>query len=291
MEKTGNAGSTNKAGAAYGTGYCDGQCARDLKWVNGKANSEGWTPNTADPYNNSGEGNMGACCAEMDLWEANLVSTAFTPHPAENPGLKVCMGDEGCGRQDGDRFIAPTDRDGCDINAYRMGHQQFYGPGPEFEVNTMQPFTVVTRFHAPDGELIGIEQFYVQNGQEIHHPNSPGLGNKNIETDETCQLQKNGFGDRNRFAEMGGMKVMGEALDRGMVLVISLWDDIAVSMNWLDSYMGDDPNAPGALRGPCDPSDGKPEILREKHPEASYTVNNIKWGDFGTTTGVADVVV
>ncbi|KAG4221269.1 hypothetical protein PC116_g30255, partial [Phytophthora cactorum] len=27
---------TNKAGAKYGTGYCDSQCARDLKWVGGK---------------------------------------------------------------------------------------------------------------------------------------------------------------------------------------------------------------------------------------------------------------
>merc|ERR1712139_560360 len=130
------------------------------------------------------------------------------------------------GRQDGDRFISPTDRDGCALNAYRMGVKDFYGPGPNFSVNTMQPFKVVTRFHAPAGELRGIEQFYVQNGQEIHH--------------------------RNRFAEEGGMKRMGEALDRGMVLVISMWDDIAVSMNWLDSYMGDDSSAPGALRGPCD---------------------------------------
>ena len=61
MEKTGNMEPTNEAGAPYGTGYCDGQCARDLKWVNGKANSEGWTSNTNDPYNNSGEGDMGAC--------------------------------------------------------------------------------------------------------------------------------------------------------------------------------------------------------------------------------------
>merc|ERR1712127_455830 len=53
-------------------------------------------------------------------------------------------------------------------------------------VITQQPFSVVTRFHAPSGDLIGIEQFYVQNGQEIHHPNSVGLHNKNIETDETC---------------------------------------------------------------------------------------------------------
>ena len=290
MEKTGDAGPTNKAGAAYGTGYCDGQCARDLKWVNGKGNNEGWVPNTADPYDNSGTGDMGACCAEMDLWEANKVATAFTPHPATNPGLHVCMKDEECGSQDGDRFIAPTDRDGCDINAFRMGHREFYGAGPQFAVNTEQPFKVVTRFHAPAGELTAIEQFYVQNGQEIHHPNSPGLGNKNIETDETCQDQKNSFGDRNSFAEKGGMKQMGEALDRGMVLVISMWDDIAVSMNWLDSYMDCDPSEPGCIRGPCDPKDGLPEVLREAHPEASYLVTNLRWGEFGSTSGAASAV-
>jgi len=291
MEKTGNAGETNKAGAAYGTGYCDGQCARDLKWVNGKGNNEGWVPNAADPYDNSGSGDMGACCAEMDLWEANKVATAFTPHPATNPGLHVCMKDAECGSQDGDRFIAPTDRDGCDINAYRMGHREFYGAGSQFEVNTEQPFKVVTRFHAPEGVLIGIEQFYVQNGQEIHHPNSPGLGNKNIETDETCAAQKTAFTDRNSFAEKGGMKTMGEALDRGMVLVISMWDDIAVSMNWLDSYMDCDPSEPGCIRGPCDPKDGLPETLREAHPDAAYTVTNLRWGEFGSTSGVSAVAV
>lgn len=31
--------STNKAGAKYGTGYCDAQCARDLKFVGGKVSS------------------------------------------------------------------------------------------------------------------------------------------------------------------------------------------------------------------------------------------------------------
>lgn len=291
MEKTGNLGANNKAGAPYGTGYCDGQCARDLKWVNGKANSEGWTPNTADPYNNSGEGDMGACCAEMDIWEANMVATAFTPHPAEKAGLNVCIGDEECGRQDGDRFISPTDRDGCDVNAYRMGDKTFYGPGPEFQVNTQQPFKVVTRFHAPEGVLTGIEQLYVQNGQEIHHPNHAALGNTNIETDESCAAQKEAFGDRNRFAEEGGMKTMGEALDRGMVLVISMWDDIALNMNWLDAYMGDDSSAPGALRGPCNLEDGKPDILREAHPDSGYTVTNIRWGELGSTSGVSDVIV
>jgi len=32
--------STNKAGAKYGTGYCDSQCPRDVKFVNGLVSSE-----------------------------------------------------------------------------------------------------------------------------------------------------------------------------------------------------------------------------------------------------------
>lgn len=31
--------STNKAGAKYGTGYCDSQCPRDLKFINGQVRS------------------------------------------------------------------------------------------------------------------------------------------------------------------------------------------------------------------------------------------------------------
>jgi len=225
------------------------------------------------------------------MWEANKLATAFTPHPATNPGLHVCMKDAECGSQDGDRFIAPTDRDGCDINAFRMGDRNFYGAGSQFKVNTEQPFKVVTRFHAPEGVLTGIEQFYVQNGQEVHHPNYASMGNNNMETDESCAAQKVGFGDRNSFSEKGGMKQMGEALDRGMVLVISMWDDIAVSMNWLDSYMDCDPSVPGCIRGPCDPKDGLPETLREAHPDAAYTVTNLRWGEFGSTSGVSAVAV
>jgi len=61
--------------------------------------------NITGSYNNSGQGDMGACCAEMGLWEANKVATAL------HPGLYVCMKDDECGSQDGDRFIAPTDCD------------------------------------------------------------------------------------------------------------------------------------------------------------------------------------
>lgn len=45
----------NKAGAEYGTGYCDAQCPRDLKFINGQANVDGWTPSSNDA--NAGVGN------------------------------------------------------------------------------------------------------------------------------------------------------------------------------------------------------------------------------------------
>ncbi|KNE89291.1 hypothetical protein PSTG_17252, partial [Puccinia striiformis f. sp. tritici PST-78] len=60
----------NKAGAKYGTGYCDAQCPRDIKFIAGKANSEGWQGEGTD----AGKGKMGNCCPEMDIWEANSIS-------------------------------------------------------------------------------------------------------------------------------------------------------------------------------------------------------------------------
>ena len=50
--------------------YCDAQCARDLKFVGGKANVEGWRPSSNDP--NAGVGPMGGCCAEIDIWYVPL---------------------------------------------------------------------------------------------------------------------------------------------------------------------------------------------------------------------------
>ena len=69
--------SGNKAGAKYGTGYCDSQCPRDIKFIDGEGNVEGWNATSA----NSGTGSMGTCCSEMDIWEANTMGAAVTPHP------------------------------------------------------------------------------------------------------------------------------------------------------------------------------------------------------------------
>jgi cellulose 1,4-beta-cellobiosidase len=38
----------NKAGPKYGTGYCDAQCPRDIKFINGVANSAGWAASPND---------------------------------------------------------------------------------------------------------------------------------------------------------------------------------------------------------------------------------------------------
>ena len=50
MAMTGGKSATN-LGAAYGSGYCDAQCP-ELQWFNGTLNN----------------GNLGACCNEMDIW-------------------------------------------------------------------------------------------------------------------------------------------------------------------------------------------------------------------------------
>merc|ERR1711953_1141567 len=142
--------------------------------------------------------------------------------------------------------------------------------------DTTKPFTFVTQFHAPSGELEEVKQYYIQGGKKIEHPNS--------ETAEWCTKQKKDFGDRDSFTEKGGMKKMGEALKRGMVLTMSLWDDIAFQMNWLDSYdPKQDPSKPGVRRGTCAPTDGDAKTLREKVPKSDYTITNIKWGDIGST--------
>ena len=66
------------------------RCPRDLKFINGLANVEGWNGTSA----NSGTGSIGACCTEMDIWEANTISAAYTPHPCTGTGLTACTGDE-----------------------------------------------------------------------------------------------------------------------------------------------------------------------------------------------------
>ena len=78
---------------------------------------------------------------------------------------------------------------------------------------------------------------------------------------------------------------MSKALNSGMTLVVSIWDDHAVNMLWLDSdYPTDrDPSEPGVSRGSCSKDSGKPEDVESQHPDANYMISNIKIGDINTT--------
>merc|ERR1711953_829854 len=83
MDADGGVERHGTAGANYGTGYCDAQCPHDLKWINNEANVEDWVPSELDE--NAGTGKYGTCCTEIDLWEANHISTAFTMHSCATP--------------------------------------------------------------------------------------------------------------------------------------------------------------------------------------------------------------
>lgn len=164
----------------------------------------------------------------MDIWEANSISNAVTPHPCDEPGQTMCSGDSCGGTYSDERYAGTCDPDGCDFNPYRMGNHSFYGP--DMIVDTNSPMTVVTQFYTddgtPDGALSEIKRFYVQNGEVIPQSVSTisGVSGNSINT-EFCDAQKDVFGDKDIFSQHGGMEGMGAALAKGMVLVLSLWDD------------------------------------------------------------------
>merc|ERR1712043_153867 len=131
-----------------------------------------------------------------------------------------------------------------------------------------QPMTVVTQFISSDGtdngDLKEIKRLFVQNGKVIQHAmtNIPGVTPFNSLTDESCAAQK-----------------------RGMVLVMSLWDDHYAHMLWLDSsYPLDQPvTKPGVLRGPCATTSGDPKDVETKQANANVKYYNVKYGEIGST--------
>lgn len=54
---------------------------------------------------------------------------------------------------------------------------------------------------------------------------------------------------------------MGEALERGMVLIFSIWNSAGDFMNWMDS--GD--------AGPCNATEGDPKLILANQPDTHVT--------------------
>ena len=240
-----------------GQGYGDAQCAKDMK-------------TTTDGLPNILK--LGSCSAEMDIWEANSRANAFTPHTCSNTGVANCRTAAECG--DGsNRYSGWCDKDGADYNPYRLGNRTLYGRGSTFSVDSTKPFQVITQFFTHDntdnGDLVRIQRWYKQDGRTI---------DGGVLTDQVIQSHKDAWGDINHYEILGGMKGMGESLARKHVLVLSLWDDESPArMMWLDStYPTENPNRPGAVRGPCPTTGGIPSVLRATVPNSKVVYSDIQ---------------
>jgi cellulose 1,4-beta-cellobiosidase len=137
------------------------------------------------------------------------------------------------------------------------------------------------------GDLSEIRRYYVQNGRKIDFPNTnvTGLGAYNSITNANCANQKRVFGEAPTFLNKGSVKAMGESLKRGMVLVLSIWDDHEANMLWLDSDypLEANPNDPGVKRGPCGRDTGKPDDVEKNNPNAYTQYSNVRFGTIGST--------
>ncbi|KAK6439643.1 hypothetical protein LTR95_004156, partial [Oleoguttula sp. CCFEE 5521] len=251
MDATGGRSAANPGGAAYGAGYCDAQCPIG-DWFNGTVNT----------------GGLGSCCNEMDLWEANGRATALTPHPCSVNSIGGCTG-SACGS------TGYCDKNGCGFNPYALGQQGYYGPG--LTVDTNKKITVTTSFHTSDGTATGtlteITRQYIQDGVVIANAvagSSSGFPGQNSLTDPYCSATDS-FGQT-----LGGLKTMGQALGRGMVLVLSIWNDAGGYMTWLDS----------GNSGPCSATEGNPSLIIQQNPNTYVTFSNIRYGDIGSTWSV-----
>ncbi|KAF1980113.1 putative endoglucanase [Bimuria novae-zelandiae CBS 107.79] len=184
------------------------------------------------------------CCNEMDILEANSKAIDFTPHP--------------CTTTD-------CDRAGCGYNPYSQGNKGYYGPGGT--VDTTKPFTVVTQFNTndgtPTGTLTSITRKYLQNGVLL----PPAVSSGDILTTELCNALDS------TAAAFGSLPGMGQALARGMVLTFAIWNDATGYMNWLDS----------GNNGPCNATEGNPELIIKQNPTTHVVFSNIRWGDIGST--------
>lgn len=240
----------SSAGPGLGLGYCDAQCPRDLKFVNGRRNKHG---------------DYGACCAEIDLWEANSRAAAFTAHACKKEGLFACGGSS---------CSDICDRAGCDVNAYRLGRTSFYGRGSSFQIDTSRSFRVVTQFHTNNGSnLANITRFYLQDGKKIEEPAAI--------SEESCAQRSRSFGQEDVLPHFGGFKSLEGALRRGLVLVLSVWDDLSTHMQWLDGTFPAS-GGKGSSRGPC--SLGESETLRSVARGAHVVFTDFKYGSIGSSS-------
>lgn len=163
------------------------------------------------------------------------------------------------------------DKSGCAWQPWRVNITDYYGQGPKFKVDTTRKFTVITQFPTDSkGVLRAIKRFYIQDGKLIdsYTVDAPGLPKVNEMTEELCVATKS-----KRYLDLGGHKEMGESMDRGAVLIFSIWWDEGGGMTWLDANEA----------GPCVAGEGLPSNIVKVEPFPEVTFENVRWGELGST--------
>merc|ERR1711981_586225 len=188
-----------------------------------------------------------------------------------------------------ERFQGVCDKNGCDINSYRLGTTDFWGPGSNFKIDSTKPVTVTTQFITADGtdsgKLTEVKQLYTQNGKTVEHPMYTVNGNQhNTISDDYCDDWVATTQDGTNFEEKGGMDAVEKAIDAGVVLVMSLWDDHYANMLWLDSTYPVGSSDPGAFRGACSAESGVPADVEVDQAKSHVIFSDIKFGPIGSTT-------
>ena len=127
---------------------------------------------------------------------------------------------------------------------------------------------------------------YYQNDKKIETPNKEIDGTVfNGQTDAWNAASKAMHGEsHDKFRELGGMKNLDDTMmENGFVLALSLWDDGATKMKWLDGVYPPGSTNPSDARGPCPANSGDPTTSRAQHPNAHVVFSNIRIGPIGST--------
>ncbi|KAK3897972.1 glycosyl hydrolase family 7-domain-containing protein, partial [Staphylotrichum tortipilum] len=216
--------------------------------------------------------------------EANSISTALTLHPCGTQAQHMCNGTTCAGTYAPNRYGGDCDPDGCDWNPYRNGATGFYGTGKTVDANQM--LTVMTQFLTNSaGALNKVVRYYVQNGVLIGTPKATNIPTyKGNTIDENyCPAELSTFGETDYFNIHGGFANVQAGMEAGMVLVLSLWDDLYANMLWLDSTYPTDSTAPSAARGSCSTSSGSPSNVESANANSKVIYSNIKFGAINST--------
>lgn len=161
-------------------------------------------------------------------------------------------------------------------------------------IDTTKKFTVTTQFITDDntasGSLIDVRRSYRQGNRTIENAVATAAsGYEGLDSvtavssvfhshrflyhkltifQEYCDA-KSAEGKR-----LGGLDAQGRALERGSVLIFSIWNSDGDFMNWMDS--GD--------AGPCNATEGNPELILANQPDTHVNFSNVRWGDIDSTT-------